>query len=165
MNQIPSMWRTELWHPMLVHLPIATLLLATVAGLIAAFLKKGRVKLALADFTFILLTIGVITIWMGIYTGLLAYKIEVRTLCDPQVLKTHQYWAYIAAYIYTFALVVQLISFRFSRWKIWFRIVRNLLLLAGCLALGYCGHLGASVVYQQGGGVYKPSVGCKEFIK
>lgn len=166
MNQIPSMWRTELWHPMLVHFPVATLLLATIAGLCAWFVRTGNTKVFLSDITSFLLLIGVATGWIGIYTGLLAYNIEVRKLCDPQVLKQHQNWAYIAMIIYSLALVLQLLPKWLKKTPgILALITSCLLLFTGSLALAYCGHLGAAVVYQQGGGTYKPAADCKEFEK
>jgi uncharacterized membrane protein len=39
------------------------------------------------------------------------------------------------------------------------------LLVAALFGVLYTGHLGASLVYQQGAGTYKPSVDCSEFVK
>lgn len=151
---------------MLVHFPVTTLLLATIAGLCAIFVKAGNFNSFLSNVTLLLLLIGVITGWAAIYTGLLSYTIEVRKLCDPEVLQEHERWGYIAVIIYSIGLACQLLA----RWLkkaplILLSVITLMSLVGGCLALTYCGHLGASVVYQQGAGTYKPSANCKEFEK
>ncbi|WP_316812216.1 DUF2231 domain-containing protein [Pedobacter heparinus] len=166
MNQVPSIWRTELWHPMLVHFPVATLLLTTIAGFIMLFLKKGDAKTFLSNMTSLLLFIGVLTGWLGIYTGLLSYNIVVRQICDPEVLQDHQNWGYIAVILYSCALAcLAVIRFWKKAPQMLFTYTVLSLLLAGGTALGYCGHLGAAVVYQQGGGTYTPSANCTEFVR
>lgn len=163
MNEIPSLWRTELWHPLIVHLPIVTLLLATVAGLLEFMTKSAVHKLFLRQTISVMLVLGVFGGWIGIYTGQLSYNIVVRKICDPEPLQSHQWWSYVSMIVFTIALLLRIIQRYFN--PLILKIIITMLLLTGGGTLLYTGHLGASVVYQQGAGTYKPSADCKEFEK
>lgn len=164
--EIPSLWREEVWHPLSVHLPIATLLLASIAAIIGFAVKKEVYRLFAKQMTFVMLTIGVVSGWIAIYTGELAYSIEVRKICDPKVLQEHQWWSYATVIVYSVALILKVIP-KFISLK-YLNVIKSIyfsLLIISLLGLLYTGHLGASLVYQQGAGTYKPSVDCSEFIK
>lgn len=112
-----------------------------------------------------LLYVGVAMTWIGIYTGDLAEGVVNRTLCDPTVLKDHEVAAYTFSILFTAAAALQLVqdfylAARGARIVQWLMLV---LLLAGSGYLSYAGHLGATVVYQQGAGVYHPTEDCAEF--
>lgn len=166
MQEIPSIWREELWHSFLVHLPIVTLLLASIAALLKPLFSNVGYKLFLGQTTIVMLVIGVLSGWIAIYTGELAYDIEVRKICDPEVLQEHQWWSYASLITYSVALAL-VIGFRFIPKQLLSlaRPFSLLLLAAGLVGLFYTGHLGASLVYQQGAGTYKPSSDCSEFVK
>jgi uncharacterized membrane protein len=166
MADIPSIWREGLWHSFLVHLPIVTLLLASIAALLKPLFSKDGHRLFLGQTTFVMLVIGVLSGWIAIYTGELAYDIEVRKICDPKVLQEHQWWGYASLITYSIALAL-ITGLRFMPKK-FLSLARPFLLLllaAGLIGLCYTGHLGASLVYQQGAGTYKPSPDCSEFVK
>lgn len=161
------MWRVELLHPMLVHLPLVLLPLAALFRL-AGHLLRGRPGSSfLLPSSRLLLGLGVIFAWVGIYTGGLADGAVARSLCDPTVLKEHENLSYTSAYIFTAAGLVDLAL----AWKNWTAGLRSRLvhwvvilsLLGGSGVLVYVGHLGASLVYQQAAGVYQPTEGCTEF--
>lgn len=108
--------------------------------------------------------LGVITVWLAIYTGILSYHTEVRRICDPAVLKTYRLWEYYAAYLYTAGLAVYAIN----RWARAIRLLTYLavlITLAGAAALTYSGHLGASLVYQQGAGMRQPAADCCDYVE
>lgn len=160
MTEIPEFLRTEVYHPLSVHFPIVLLLMAALFKLISLWASKitwshgGRV----------LLILGVIGIWIAIYTGDLADGIVSRQLCDPTVLKEHENFAYTTSWIFTAGLVLEILM---NYWgalkrKI-FRILLVVILLTGSGFLTYVGHLGAELVYQQAAGVYTPSEDCSEF--
>lgn len=166
MADIPSIWREELWHSFLVHLPIITLLLASIAALLKPLFSNVGHKLFLGQSTFVMLVIGVLSGWIAIYTGELAYDIEVRKICDPEVLQEHQWWGYASLINYSVALAL-IIGRRFLAGK-FLSVARSfslLLLVGGLFGLCYTGHLGASLVYQQGAGTYSPSPDCSEFVR
>ncbi len=166
MAEIPSIWREELWHSFLVHLPIVTLFLASIAALLKPLFSNDGHRLFLGQTTFVMLAIGVLSGWIAIYTGEIAYNIEVRKICDPEVLQEHQWWGYASLITYSVALAV-IIGFRFipNKFLSPARTFSLLLLAVGLFGLCYTGHLGASLVYQQGAGTYSPSPDCSEFVK
>lgn len=160
MTEIPEFWRTEVFHPLSVHFPIVLLLMATLFKLIGLWSSKltwehgGRV----------LLFLGVLGIWLAIYTGDLADGIVSRQLCDPTMLKDHENLAYTTAWIFTAALVLEMFTNYIELFKTkMVSIILVIILFTGSGFLSYVGHLGAQLVYQQAAGVYVPSEDCGEF--
>lgn len=164
MDQLPDFWRTELWHALSVHFPIALLTFATLFYAASLALKKQTARL-LRLMAGILLLTGVVAAWISIYTGNAADGAVARTLCDPTVLKKHETGAYTSTIIFSVAALLfilqQLPPLHKGRKALQFLILTSL--LAGSGYLVYAGHLGASVVYQQGAGVFRPSDDCREF--
>lgn len=161
MEQIPEFWRTEVFHPLSVHFPIALLLVGFIFKVVALAIKK-EVWITGGS---ILLILGTIGAWIAIYTGDLADGIVSRKLCDPTVLKEHENMAYLMAWIFTGAVFLDLLRFTktaFFKGNL-VSIFMVVVLAVGSVLLGYVGHLGATLVYQQGAGVYHPSGDCVEF--
>ena len=160
----PTFWRTEVWHPLTVHFPIALLTFATIVKLFAIFLKPASADFWQKTGSF-LLYVGTLAAWLSLLTGDLAEGIVSRKLCDPTVLKDHEIFAQYLTYTFTAAALVD-VAQRFQLVKYKPRLLQILvvlLLLVGSGFLTYAGHLGARVVYQQAGGVYVPSGDCGEF--
>ncbi|MEK6479021.1 DUF2231 domain-containing protein [Catalinimonas sp. 4WD22] len=164
MNEIPSIWRTELWHPLSVHFPIAILSFASVVGMAYLLFKKRDFAPYLRFTLSLLLWCGVALFWLAFLTGQEAYSIVVRQICDPHVLKNHLFWAYISGASFSLAtaldILVRLISLKFKNWLVIGSVV---LMVGGSVCIAYVGHLGARLVYQQAAGVYQPSENCIEF--
>lgn len=164
MDQIPEFWRTEVYHPLSVHFPIALLLMGTIFRL-SGLSKKGSFLNLPGT---ILLFIGTLTGWIAIYTGNLADGAVARTICDPTVLKAHENAAYTMTWLFTAAVLIDiLIQFKLVNFPRKFFKMLNYLILITCLTgsgyLIYVGHLGASLVYQQAAGVHTPSENCSGF--
>lgn len=162
MNELPDFWRTEIWHPLSVHFPLAILLLATLILLAGSFLNKKF----FTEIGYLLLFVGSIGAWIAIYTGNMADGIVSRQICDPTVLENHEQNAYFVAWFYSgasFLVVADFLGFLKKLKKIT-SIVILLLAITGSGFLVYTGHLGAELVYQQGAGVYHPSEDCNEFL-
>jgi uncharacterized membrane protein len=160
----PTFWRTEIWHPLSVHFPIAILLLATIAKSVALF-AQGDQKPFWQKAGSYLLYLGVVTAWAAIYTGDMADGIVSRKLCDPTVLKDHEIAAYNVAYLFSAATALNFLL-RFRLINVWAKSLRTLvvvLMLVGSGYLAYAGHLGAQVVYEQAGGVNVPTSDCAGF--
>jgi uncharacterized membrane protein len=161
MNQLPEFWRTEVWHPLSVHFPLAILLLASMFYLAGFFSKK----IFLENMSKLLIVIGTIGAWIAIYTGNLAHPIVSRQICDPTGLKSHETNADIVGWIFPGASALIILDY-FDFIKKIKRTVKPIILIlviAESGFLSYTGHLGAGLVYQQAAGVYTPSEGCNEF--
>ncbi|HKK39874.1 MAG TPA: DUF2231 domain-containing protein [Cryomorphaceae bacterium] len=157
MNQLPDFWRTEVFHPLSVHLPIALLLMATFFKLVSLW-NNGETWNKGGS---ILLFVGVIGGWISIYTGNLADGIVSRELCDPTVLKDHENASLVTVWLFTSVVLIEMIHGFLQ--KAWLKLLMVMTMLIGSGFLGYTGHLGATLVYQQAAGVYVPSSDCEEF--
>lgn len=166
MSVIPDMWRVELLHPIVVHFPIALLICGTIARVIGEFVSSdgrwGFLKPAGRTAIFV----GAATAWLAVYTGVLSNGEVARTICDPRVKKSHEDLAYITGYLFSATILVDFAVAYFKvkgRLRIALTALVLLALVAGCGVIGYVGHLGGQLVYQQGAGVYHPSPECSEF--
>jgi uncharacterized membrane protein len=163
---VPSMWRVELLHPLLVHFPIALLIVGAGLRFAGALRHRFPVVAPVLPGARIILLLGTLGAWAAVYTGTLADAAVARTLCDPTVVEAHERWAYWVAGLFTTAVAVDGLLW----WSDPDRWIRRALiaLLAGCLLAGsatllYVGHLGAQLVYQQGAAVYDPGPDCAAF--
>ncbi|MBX0331686.1 hypothetical protein K3G39_00390 [Pontibacter sp. HSC-14F20] len=157
-------WRTEAWHPLTVHFPVALLLFGTLAKLLALLLRPEQAAFWHRMGAYLLYA-GTAGAWLSIYTGDLADGIVSRKLCDPTVLKAHELASYNVAYLFTGAMVLDLSSILSwaKRYGRLLTVVVVLLMLAGSGFLAYTGHLGAKLVYEQAGGVQVPPADCAGF--
>lgn len=163
MDMLPDFWRTEIWHPLTVHLPLASLLLGAVLY-ISGLLSKKKI---FSDTGFILLLAGTLGAWIAVYTGNLADGVVARKICDPTVLKDHENGAKLLTWLFTGAsllLIVERSGFNSKIRKI-LSVISIILMLTGSGILLRTGHLGAQLVYQQAAGVYTPSEDCSEFTE
>ena len=157
-----NFWRTEIWHPLSVHFPVALLLIATATFLVSFFIKTETRK-QWQNAASGLLMVGCLSAWLSVYTGNLADGIVARKICDPTVLKDHQIAALTMAYLFTIASTLIILSLFFQlkpKWKTGLYFVTLVIMLTGSGYLIYAGHTGASLVYQQGAGVNNHSVDC-----
>lgn len=163
MNELPEFWRTEVFHPLSVHFPIALLFVAFLFKSIAIWSKRETWQLGGS----ILLFLGVVGLWVAIYTGNLADGIVSRKICDPTILKEHQNLSYTTSWVFTFTLALDVLRPIFKKFienkERFLNIFIAIIMLIGVGFLSYTGHLGAGLVYQQGAGVYSPSPDCNEF--
>lgn len=154
---LPPMLRDELFHPAIVHFPVALL---TLAGGLAVFWLVFRRGL---DTLLLILFLGTVGGWLGILTGGWSEDVVNRIICDPTVTQNHEKWAEWA--VWSASAALPLVTYaRFRRAHgLKFRFICLALLLFSSGAVLFAGHLGASLVYQQGAGVYKPGPQCTEF--
>jgi uncharacterized membrane protein len=160
----PTFWRTELLHPLTLHFPIALLLFATVAKVVAAVIR-GEQQLFWQKVGSLLLFVGGVTVWLAVYTGDMAEGIVARKICDPTVLKRHESASLNMAWLFTAAIAVQLLL-SINLIKVYrkaLRLFTLLLMLTGSAYLIYASHLGVQVVYEQGGGVNVPPSDCPDY--
>ena len=152
------MLRDELFHPAVVHFPIAFLALSGLLALFWLFFRRGQISLLL------ILFLGVVGGWLGILTGGWSEDVVNRVICDPTVTQDHEKWAEWAVWSASAALpLVIFAALRKKSITVSFRALCTLLLVFATGAVLYAGHLGARLVYQQGAAVYKPAPQCTEF--
>lgn len=164
MTEVPGMWRAELWHPLTVHLPIGLILIGAITGICSVIPQIGKKYTFLKPATKLLLSIGVPLIWLAIWTGNEAYEIVGRDLCDPTVKNDHEYFGYFLGWSFTIGSLLFFLTEIFNDTiKRYVKIISAATLLLSFFLVGYVGHLGAKLVYQQGAAVYQPSEDCKEF--
>lgn len=158
---VPDFWRTEIWHPLLVHFPIATLILGSGLILLGTVVKNKF----LSDMSKVLLVLGTLCIWFAIYTGDLADSVVARKLCDPTVLESHETNGIISGWIFSLVSILILMDYFkiAAKLKYLMKYIIVSLSLIGSAFLIVTGHLGATLVYQQAAGVYMPSETCLEF--
>ncbi len=133
--------------------------------MLALFANRKRTLAGHLKFTMsLLLWSGTILLWLAFYTGKLAYSSEVRRICDPFVLKDHLYWANVTSFVFSGATIADIAhKFAAVNAKKWLFISSVILMVAGSVALAYTGHLGASLVYEQGAGVHAPASDCSDY--
>lgn len=159
-----SMWRVELIHPLVVHIPVAILVVGSLFWIGSLFLHKRFPYLRPSGRLLIL--IGTIGAWVAVYTGTLADGQVARSLCDPTVAKEHERFAFTVGYLFSaFVIFEWFIGKNYLDFinKKYLQRGLAILLIAGCGFLGYVGHLGGKLVYQQSAAVYQPTEGCVEF--
>src|SRR5688572_28865733 len=100
--------RTEIWHALSVHFPIALLVFSTLAFLVSFFLKNENGR-AWRNAAGALLYIGTITAWISVYTGNLADGVVARKICDPTILKDHEIAGHTMTYLFTAASLLSLL--------------------------------------------------------
>lgn len=171
MEQLPNMLRTEAIHPLFVHFPIALLLIGSLVLIVRRTNLFPAYKPQLHFASLLLLTVGTLGAWAAVITGGMAYEVVGRTLCDPRVVHTHESYAEITAILFT---VITAVEYANSSYKNGYFLKKaNLrkmlgvftmvLALAGVVTIGYVGHLGGKLVYQQAAAVHVPSENCAEF--
>ena len=155
--------RPEVWHALSVHFPIALLPVATITVVISFFMKGPRGK-SWQIAAGLLLFAGCLTAWVALYTGNIADGVVARKICDPTILKDHEIAGQTMTYLITGAALLYLV-FLTDQLQSWLRklsfYLAFLLMLTGTGFLVYTGHLGASLVYEQGAGVKNHSVDCE----
>lgn len=157
--------RAEVWHALSVHFPIALLPLATITMLISFFINEVHRKYWQIAAT-LLLFAGCATAWIAVYTGNVADGVVARKLCDPTVLKDHEIAAENMTWLFTIAVVLHfgfMTDFLRPRLRVLSVYLAFLFMLVGTAYLVYAGHIGATLVYEQGAGVKNHEVDCSEY--
>lgn len=165
MKELSFIYRTELYHAISVHFPIALLIISNFLTLISVLLPKKTISEKIRFSASLTLWIGLISFCISYYTGRKSYPIVVRNICDPTVLKNHLYWVYVSACTFFIALLFDVTYniIKFHKYKSIINLICLCTLILGTIILTYTSHLGASVVYEQAGGVNVPSKDCENF--
>ncbi|HYG01420.1 MAG TPA: DUF2231 domain-containing protein [Chryseosolibacter sp.] len=158
-----SFWRTEVWHPLTVHFPIALLIFSTLVFFVSLFFQESR-KIQWQRFSTVALIVGTVGAWLALYTGDLADGVVARKICDPLILKDHEIAAQTSTYLFTAASFLSIIIFYSEFLNTFKKIlvsILTVLMVGGCIYLALASHAGATLVYEQGAGVRDHEVDCK----
>lgn len=157
--------RPQVWHALSVHFPIALLPVATITMLISFFVKEGNKRTWQIAAT-LLLFAGCLMAWVAVYTGSEAEGHVARKICDPTILKDHEIagermtWIFTGAALLLIGFATNLLPVRLKTITLFLAFA---LMLTGTGYLVYTGHIGATLVYEQGAGVENHEVDCSEY--
>lgn len=158
-------FRPEVWHPLTVHFPIALLPVATVTMLISFFVRENSKRHWRIAGTLLLLA-GSLMAWVALQTGDLADGVVARKICDPTILKDHEIAGEAMTFLFSGAAllcILFLTTLLNEKLRMFLFYATVLLMLVGTGYLIRAGHLGATLVYNQGAGVRNHSVDCGEY--
>jgi uncharacterized membrane protein len=149
------MMRVELVHPMLVHFPIALLVVGCVLKAVAFALRRSSLYPRLLFSSRLIIACGVLFAWAAVIAGEYAEDIVRPTLCQPEILNVHRALGYTTACLFTIGLL-------FDWPRVWLKKTRAhklfTFLSSLCFLLGFgyivaTGVFGETLVYEQGAAV------------
>ncbi|MFS8563179.1 MAG: hypothetical protein LVR00_02130 [Rhabdochlamydiaceae bacterium] len=155
--------RIELIHPLLVHFPIALLLVGSFLRLAAFCIgKKPRFSFLIPGASLILL-LGVVSAWVAVIFGDIAGDIVAPAIKDISILNEHHEHAHYTAYGFTLALLTDWLR-RFlmdkQRKRGWMAnrglaIMIWFFYIGGFVNLFVAGYYGSELVYKEGAAVHQ----------
>lgn len=129
------------WHPVAVHLPLVTLLIAAAFDLLAALRRSSRWR----DAATTLWWAGLAGAAVAVTTGLLAFNRVDHSDRAHEVMTLHRNLAFLSL-----AFLVGAGIWRWRRPLAWGPAAIG---VAGAIGLGVVGYLGGEIVYQHGLGI------------
>jgi uncharacterized membrane protein len=102
--------RIELIHPMVVHFPIALLLVGFILRILSFFTRKKRSCAFLLPASWLVLAIGAVMAWVAVIAGELAANVVDVTLCNEDALDYHSTLGQLTAIGFTIALLFDGVS-------------------------------------------------------
>jgi uncharacterized membrane protein len=142
-------------HAMLVHFPIALLVVAFVSEMVALFYKKEFLR----QTAFYLLVLGTLGTLASYFSGKAAGDgMDEGSL--GKAIEMHQQAATISLWLSILTVLLYLASYIFKYNKPWFRLVHLILFALLIGAIVRTGYLGGQLVFRHGAGI---ELGLPEF--
>ena len=155
--------RVELFHPLLVHFPVAFLLLGSSLWIISMIIHpvaKVEITTAMRRSASAVIFIGLLFGIGALKTGELAEDVINQVICDPTITHDHDDWAHWTMALFAAGLAFAGVTEFFSAARRWSssyttscRAMTTLTFIAGMACLTWTGHLGGRLVYEQGAAV------------
>ena len=143
------MFGTTHLHPMIVHFPIALLIVGFLSDLIGVFLKKDFFSKA----GFYLLILGTAGVIAAYFSGNIAGDGVSEAGVLKQALENHEEAAELSLWLMVIASVVRIGIVLFKKYSGIFKWVAILLFLAGILSIARTGYYGGELVFKHAAGV------------
>ncbi|MDD8016953.1 MAG: hypothetical protein PHP42_01140 [Bacteroidota bacterium] len=136
-------------HPMIVHFPIALLIIGLFADIIGVIFKK-EFYMRTALYLLVLGTLGVVAAY---FSGDFAGEGIVEAGSLKNALETHEDAAKITVWVMSFVAVTRLALVLMKKYKGLLPIVSVLLFAVGVLTMARTAHYGGQLVYKHAAGV------------
>lgn len=143
------MFDTSHLHPMIVHFPIALLIVGFLSEVVGLVLKKEFFTKA-AFYLLILGTLGVVSAYI---TGDIAGDGVSETGQLKNALATHEHAAQLTLWLMVGAAVVRIVLVWMKKFDGVFKYAAFVLFLAGVLSVARTGYYGGELVYKHAAGV------------
>ncbi len=143
------MFDTSHLHPMIIHFPIALLLVGFLAEVVGFILKKEFFTKA-AFYLLILGTLGVVAAYI---TGDIAGDGVSETGQLKNALETHEHAAQLTLWLMVGAAIIRIALVWMKKFDGVFKYVALVLFLAGTLSVVRTGYYGGELVYKHAAGV------------
>ena len=135
-------------HPILVHFPIALLIVGAIAQIIALWKKEFFDQAALYLLGSGFLT-GLFSYWTGDDAEHFAFDHWGRGV--ESLVHTHENYALVTLFLFGIALAIKLVIQFMRRTFKWAQLLIIILCLSGSITLAITGHYGGKIVYQDHG--------------
>ena len=140
---------TQHLHPMIVHFPIALLIIGLLADAIGLFLKKDFFTKA----GFYLLILGTLGVIAAYFSGNLAGEGVTEAGSLKQALETHEDAAELSVWLMAAAALVRITFVIIKRYSGILKWTAFALFLIGVLSIARTGYYGGELVYKHAAGV------------
>jgi uncharacterized membrane protein len=137
------MFSPDHFHPMLVHFPIALLIVGFLADITGEFYKKEK---CLHKIGFILQILGTLGVIAAFITGDNFTNWEAFQGATKDAFELHQDAAILTIWIAIVAVLVRILIMMMQRFTGWTKWVTLLLYFAAVVAIGYTGLMGGNLV-------------------
>lgn len=136
-------------HPMLVHFPIALLVVGFLADVTGLFVKKGF----FTQVAFLLQILGTIGVIAAVITGHLAGAGVSDEGMLGQAVERHEDAATLTLYISCMAVVYRIIMVYLKKYESFWKTIGLIMYFASVVAIARTGYYGGELVYKHAAGV------------
>jgi uncharacterized membrane protein len=143
------MFDTSFLHPMVVHFPIALIIVGFIAEIISLFIKKDFFSTS----AFYLLILGTLGVLAAYITGNSAGEGITEAGALSRALETHESAAELSLWIIIIAAAVRVALVLLKKYKGIFKIVGVTLFFIAVISIIRTGHYGGQLVYKHAAGV------------
>lgn len=139
-------------HPMIVHFPIALLIIGFLADITGMLLKKEK-KAFFTKVGFLLLVIGTVGVIAAYISGEAAGEGVTEAGALGDALETHDSAAFLTLWLMIGTALVRIGAVIFNKYKGMVKIAATVLFFLGVLSIARTGYYGGELVFKHAAGV------------